>query len=642
MVMGTEIFQRNIQAMRETFPSLADLLIAFEPQNRYLLLSHPELGWLAREEAGSVHASRTVDAIDLPIARGWRVKEATAGALFQHHHWIHGPERSFPPCDLWRMAGDGTDPELVIVYRCGLGYLTTHLFDRLNRLEAESPTDRRLLVLEDRLELIHAALTLFDWTTLIQSDRVFFAVHRNIPHIVAEFFERYPAAVMTSWAMVCGSLMDSRDLERMQQLESEIRHYEGKVQADFQRRFEAAMQERRRDSAQHVRRILFVVPGHNYLQQACVAALCEMTHYADHALEPAKIFRYTKHGVWLRQVEQYQPDLIVGVNATPYAYFDHPLLDKLGCLTAVWYVDNPARFHDRREDLERTDLVAGFDADYLPWLREHGAQAPFVLHTAAGLIGDVPVEKTEVSGCPLFVGELGVRGFEMEELLLQQTNPELFEKCQEVLDAFLADPRQSLETYYQQMGLSEYRPFRGYIVCYLENKATYFLRKRYLEPLADAQLAIFGPEEWGDPEKAGKLTDCWQGRRVLYGKELATLYRSAGVVLNVFHAQCLEGLNPRVYDGAACRGLLVTNRCSGLSKDYTPGRQLFAADGPEEFASLVRERLDSRAEIQDENRRIADEAYRKTLVKHRYHARMQILLFHADRILLRNRYGYIS
>ncbi len=633
MRIGQEMFAHNLSALRETMPGAAQLIETFEPEKHYVLCPAQKDGqplsdaWLVWESSGpAAHQPES--------AKGWSISETPPDAAESESiHWIYGPDSPQElSCNQLKTL-QTSDPELWLDFRAGMGYAIWPLFEEINLREAQNPKERRILAFEDRLELWHAALSLRDWSVLIRSERVLFLIGRNLQQITAQFFEKYPEAAIGSKEFfpendpVQGNTGSKFTIE---QFKKELRNYEQRVAQSMENRVKAIRQTRQNHMIRHTQRILFIAPGHNYLQAACVQALVEMTHHAKHALEPAKIHRFTQHGSWLRHIEEFRPDLIVGLNVTPRRFAESSLLERLGCQTAVWYVDNPARFDDSDEDLERTGLVACFDATYLPWLREHGARDPFALHTAAGLMRSGSEGPSRNGPALLFVGELGAEGFETEERYWKRTNPDLLNRCQEVLETFEAGPPRLLQDIYREHGLEELHPFRGIIVNYLENKATYRLRMKYLEPLAEMRPTIFGPSEWGDPARAGKLAGCWAGRRIPYGEELANLYASAGIVLNVFHAQCLQGLNPRVYDVLACGGTLITNENSGLKSEFEAGQELFAAASPEDLARLVASKIEDSGQVRAGNSDVARRGQLKSLVAHRYHARMKVLLSRAD------------
>ena len=521
MRQGTETFQKNLQALRETVPEMAAELASFELRASYGITLSDAQEWLVWQEPGA-------PCLDASAARGWRpVESAPSGEQAEPGTtWIHGPESPRDQYRDWLGSADAQDPDLWVVYRSGLGSGVQYLFRHINELEAEAPANRRMLVLEDRLELLHASWSVADWTEMIQSDRVFFMIGRDLAGSAERFLQQYPESALSNAAVIPGSVLDREHDRRRRQLVEDIAGFRGRVEDSFAQRAAAAAQTRRSDPVRHVRRVVFIAPGHNYLQAACVQALTDMTHHAEHPVPKTKEYRFNKRGACLQMLERFQPDLVVGINTTPRRYVDHSLLDSVGCLTAAWYVDNPARFHDTDEDFTRTDLVACFDGGYLDWMREHGARDAFALHTAAGLSAPAPPVEKRDGPKLLFVGELGSDGFEVEESLLRTTDPELLRLCEAVLEDFLDSPTRPLGQVYAEHGPEERRPFRGYVVNYLENKATYRLRRAYLEPLAAHQPVIYGPAEWGDAARSGKLAGCWAGSRVPYGENLADLYAS--------------------------------------------------------------------------------------------------------------------
>jgi len=164
--------------------------------------------------------------------------------------------------------------------------------------------------------------------------------------------------------------------------------------------------------------------------------------------------------------------------------------------------------------------------------------------------------------------------------------------------------------------------YHGALVEFLENKAAALRRRYFLDVLADQGLVIFGDEEWKNDPSAGPLRACYGGKRIPYGEELASLYASARININIFHIQCVSAPNPRVYDVLASGGFLLTTDVPGLADEFTPGKDLVVFHSREELIELTHYYL-SHAE---ERKTIAESGQKRALASCGYHDRMQILL----------------
>ncbi len=109
---------------------------------------------------------------------------------------------------------------------------------------------------------------------------------------------------------------------------------------------------------------------------------------------------------------------------------------------------------------------------------------------------------------------------------------------------------------------------------------------RALLPLG---LHIYGGPDW-QPLLGDEYADRYHGS-VPYG-ELADIYRSARIAVNVHSLQLPTALNIRDYDVLMAGGCLLTDTVEEMGKEtLQPGHDLVAAETPEAFAERARELL---------------------------------------------------
>ena len=130
---------------------------------------------------------------------------------------------------------------------------------------------------------------------------------------------------------------------------------------------------------------------------------------------------------------------------------------------------------------------------------------------------------------------------------------------------------------------------------------------RALLPLG---LHVYGGPDWL-PLLGDEYADRYHG--VVPYTELADIYRSARVAVNVHSLQLPTALNIRDYDVLMAGGCLLTDTVQEMGEEtLLPGRDLTAADGPEAFAERARELLD------DDVRRVALAKQGQTTVMDRH------------------------
>jgi hypothetical protein len=242
----------------------------------------------------------------------------------------------------------------------------------------------------------------------------------------------------------------------------------------------------------------------------------------------------------------------------------------LGIRSVHWSVDSPRRMRIEPEELARVDVHVCFDAHYLG---EGGSQ----LSLGAGLEalpGCRPGERwPERSGPAIsFVGSLGASRVVELRSLLERLDPEQLGFLEELWRSE-GDPGAAFE---ERFG----RAYAGAPCLYVDELRSTRRRIEVLSALDPGKLRVFGGADWG--RAGGALGGCYAGRAVPYGYDLASLYYHSQVNVNVFHHQCLDSTNSRVYDVLAAGGFLLTEYRPCLDREFEIGRHLVTFTSPTE------------------------------------------------------------
>ena len=550
----------------------------------------------------------------------------------QEGEWIHPPsdQRDWLPALSDR---DLADHDLFVIVRMGLGNEVFACYERLLCAELLREANRRIIAVESRVDLLRAALTLYDWRALLESTRFLLIYGTDIRDILAAFWERYAFSALDDPLVIAGSGPEKETGELTALVDRAVHQA---CQRHRALAVECLAQETHRRAARtrgYVRKVLWLVPGHNYLQRCCVSALREMGIGADVHLWVSSTYRFVKRFEWVRLLEKYDPDLLILVNATPATFFGGPEISQIPVRVASWFVDNPRRFVRSSSDFVGVDFAACFDGYYVPYLEGLDVNA-LEIRTAAGLFRPGSREKSTEGPAVSFVGELGTRGFWDLDTLVYRISRELGQAARYISEEYAKHPDGPVEEIYRQYADAERFPFHGAIVELVENRAAYLLRKRILESCSDLGLVTFGDHEWGDPERAGVSAKCWSGKRVDYFEETPEVYAGSQININIFHPQCKSAPNPRVYDVLACGGFLLTTENPGLRDEFTDGEHLVTFRTTEELRELIRYYRDR----PDERRRIAESGRERILALCRYHDRMRVFVGLSDRKSVGDRY----
>jgi hypothetical protein len=176
------------------------------------------------------------------------------------------------------------------------------------------------------------------------------------------------------------------------------------------------------------------------------------------------------------------------------------------------------------------------------------------------------------------------------------------------LDALAAapgDPRPGFEA-------GTGKRYEGWSCLYIDEVRSARRRIEVLSHLPHRTLKLFGGPDW--LTDAGALAECYAGRAVRYGCDLASVYYHALININVFHAQCIDSTNSRVYDVLAAGGFLLSEDQPVLHREFDVGRHLVTFSSPSEANDKVAYYLTHPAERET----IAREGQRHVLAHHTF------------------------
>ena len=293
----------------------------------------------------------------------------------------------------------------------------------------------------------------------------------------------------------------------------------------------------------------------------------------------------------------------------------------------LWFLDSPKRVMTTAEEMRAVDAYYSFDPTYLPYLKELSGKEGQYLPTAAGiqpLPECGPEQKWRRREGPDvgFMGALAAQRFQDVRAFWLRRDPEFVRVLDAIVEEFLADPSQSLEERFNKSPGRDRLPYQGFVVLYLEERTTYFKRLRYLKNVKDLGLTTYGAAEWGRTEWADELASCYSGFAPQYQEELPRVYFDTKVNINIFHAQCVNSANPRVYDVLAAGGFLLTEYRPVLEEEFKLGEHLVCFKTPEE----LREKAEYYLKHEDERETIARAGQEYALKHAVYSTRVKTIL----------------
>lgn len=581
-----DILQANLTVLDRIYPDLAARVRKSEPSKKYRIQAHPDGGFVCRDEKGRD---------------------------------IHGPAAPLAAVQQLLAGHNLSDPALFIILRPGLGFMAHTLYPKLRK----GRHAQRMLIVEDRWDLLRASFALLDWRDLLRSDRVILIAPEEAGSAIVNFFVGNPTGLLEDLSLLPGANLLPEDRFLYQQLAITLSEMRTKVQESTQgflrdiRQHYAARAEVIRADSRIPRKVLLVQPEHDYLAARLREGFRLIGWEAEQYFINQRLANFLNPWLWLIYVRERFPDVLLWMNRNTLSPVGVQQLAGLPITKVLWYLDNPQRVKVSREELEATDLILTFDRGYIPLLEQLSGKPVRHLPNAPGLRMVRDLEKDgpppERSGPEVgFVGALAAHRFEDVRGFWLEREPGFVETLDRIVDEFLRYPSPGLQQRYAEAGCLKYLPYEGFVVLYLEERATYLSRRRFLEVVADEGLATFGAKEWCDPEIAGPLAPCFSGRAPDYERELAEVYFNTKININVFHVQCLDSTNPRVYDVLLCGGFLLNEYRPILEEEFEIGKHLDVFRTPEELREKVRyykAHPEKREEMAREGQKLVRERY---------------------------------
>lgn len=600
--------RKNLELMQEIYPQYVPALAAQPDYQRYTLTSVDEKTFLCEErsssETGGVSANR----------------------------WMHGPNNPWDSALVTLQEMDWRKQSLFLILRPGLGYIPLSLYQNLRK----GRDAQRMLLVEDRVGLLRLGLELFDWTDMLRSDRVILILDERPAQAALDFFQTNPVAMLPPLSVLYGvewgederRIIDElqRTLPEMaQQVHTAALQYLDEVRANYS-------QDRTHADPPRKRKVLFVEPEHDYLADSMArgfeTAGCETAQFNANR----RLLRFLNPYVWLIYTREQLPDVLLWMNRNTLSPEGASTLHDLPIQKALWFLDSPKRVETTAEELQTVDAYFCFDATYLPYLQELSGKPGYYLPTAAG-IEPLPECRPDAANWPQrqgprvgFMGALAAQRFQAVQKFWRERDPEFVRLLDEAVEAYLQDASVTLEERYNASEGPQRLPFSGFVALYLEERATYLMRLRALLRIQDLGLRTYGGVEWRNPEWAGALTECYTGQTPQYREELPSVYYHTLININVFHAQCFNSTNPRVYDVLAAGGFLLTEYRPAIVEEFTPGEHLVCYRNLDE----LRERCEYYLEHVDEREAIARAGQQRVLERCTYSQRAAFIL---DRLM---------
>lgn len=318
-----------------------------------------------------------------------------------------------------------------------------------------------------------------------------------------------------------------------------------------------------------------------------------------------------------------KPDFLLTVN---HLGFDEEgklttLLSELGIPFASWYVDSPTYvLKDDNKNVSDRCAMFCWDSWYLSRIESMGFRQPIHLPLATDpdIFKPLGNNRNNTAGTPLsFVGN------SMEQATKKWSGkfPEQrFAAIKEKAVVRQLDARQlamsDILKGFEGIEQSEFLDMEAALVW--ESTQTY--RLRLVKALLPLGLVIYGDDGWND------LLDFDTSIKpqVDYFRQLPLVFNETSVNFNATSLQMKRTVNQRVFNVAACRSFLLTDRMSDMDLFFNPDTESVCYDSVDEAVTLA----DYYLRNSREREKIAKAARKRVLADHTYEKRMSVLVAH--------------
>ncbi len=510
--------------------------------------------------------------------------------------WLHGPHDPWQWAEAQIKQSNWASQRTFAILRPGLGYIPITLYPNLRK----GRTAQRMLLVEDRIDLFRLSLRLFDWTDIIRSDRIILALTDKPVETMVQFFSSNPVAILPPLSVLGGVIWGDEERrymgllkEHLGEMAQTVNHAARQYLNELNGHYLAVA-----NDSGHRKRVLMVEPEHDYLANPIAKAFEEEGCVIEMYKGNRRLLRFLNPYVWLVYARENLPDVLLWMNRNTLSPEGAEDLGQFPIKKVLWYLDSPKRVKTSKEELDATDAYFSFDRSYLPYLKDLCGKEGSPLSTATGIrpLPECGPERTwpERQGPDVgFMGALGADRFQDVLAFWQRRDPQFVQILDSIIENYLSDSSISLEERYNNSEGISRLPFSGFVVLYLEERSTYLRRLRFLQPLKDLGLATYGAAEWGAPAWAEQLVSCYSGEKPSYETDLPRIYYHTKININVFHVQCVDSTNPRVYDVLAAGGFLLTEYRPEIEREFIIGQHLDCFHSPDEAREKAQYYLDN-------------------------------------------------
>jgi len=562
----------------------------------------------------------------LPLERG-------LFAFQDHGTTIHAPQqldREILNCLNRIRSIFGQGRSLVVLLGVGLGYTA---MEAAKWLDESCPGQAKgLLCIETNPAYLRAAFSVYDWRQVFEKGRILWATEPDLEHEIEKLLQIHDLAILESSQIAFEPgrpIPDPVEKESYPGLVPFIRNILARNRRLIHKEKKAATAKYRQRSRE-IRSIWSHGATNSvwgWITQDSIRGFEELGLESSMLVMNDRLFTR-----WFRaQAEFYRrrPDALFFLNhSSRYlaAFCREFRLPRL-----IWYVDDPATsvavphhpddllfsvtpaFHDLLENLGGTLLgdipIGGSPREFEPEIQER-------FRSQVSYVGSVRDTSKTRTAFPAAWNEW------LDTLVEEWLDRP--EESSGVMMEVLPAPTEGMEIVLHEIAAlipkAQYMLEPQQIEYFAYIEANSRRRVQFMKSLAHTDLAIYGPEDWLRllPDEMRK---CYRGP-VLTREDLASLYRSSDITLNINALQGFSFVNMRNFEVPLCGGFLLSEQVPGVEDFFIPEKEIALYEGIDGLVAKTQYYLDRPSEREQ----LTANARHRILQEHTYKHRMRDLL----------------
>lgn len=292
--------------------------------------------------------------------------------------------------------------------------------------------------------------------------------------------------------------------------------------------------------------------------------------------------------------------------------------------SCIWCYDDPFRGVVDENFFAGLSTLFCYDPFITEKLKEVSPIPVKYLPAATAFDGDTPKQCETLKGKSwelTFVGSTGLQRHEDVLTQLINTNHPVYQKVQSLVEMYV---EQGKPVPYDELLQTDSSPLmfsQQQKTVYLQDLATFIIRRTFLSALQSSPMHIFGDRGWCEERWVSGLSHHYAGQSLSYDHESPYVYANSKINLNLFNIQCVNSPTIRMFDVMACGGFLLTEYRPFMDDFFSIGEHLDVFHSREELMGKVNYYLSH----EEERKQIAAAGKEFVLNHHRYRHRIPLL-----------------